>query len=150
MHVRYSGAVSTRNVDRAAWAAVVARLINEEAGGNKTRFAQLVGTTYKTINRWLNSEVDVSEGSVRAVAEALHVSPVELLVKAGYYTEADLTAPQPAAHDEDDEALQLILESDHPPRMKMRMIQRLHELRARDRAHEVEEVKWWLDQAKGA
>lgn len=147
MHVHYPGHVSAGRIDRAAWAAVVQRLINEEAGGNKTKFAGLIGRTYKTINRWLNSEGSVSEGSVRAVAEALHISPVELLVKVGYYSEADLVVQPPPLDSENDEALQAILESDFPPRVKMRMIRRLEELRARERAHELEEVKWWIEQA---
>ena len=49
-----------------------------------------------------------------------------------------------------DPALQVIEESDHPPSVKARMRQRLYELRAKRAAEEVDEVKWWLDHARGA
>jgi hypothetical protein len=46
--------------------------------------------------------------------------------------------------------MRLIIDSDFPPRVKMRMIQRLEELRARDRVREAEEVRWWIEQTAGA
>lgn len=152
-HVRYPAVVADGSIDREAWAAVVSQLIAEESGGNKSRFAALVGVTYKTVLRWTRAESDVSEDSVRQVARALHISPLALLVKVGYYTEADLDAVAPSTvtvAPDDDPALQVILESDVPPRMKQRMIQRLQTLRERDAERQVDEVQWWIDQARGA
>ncbi|MFE7870016.1 hypothetical protein ACFUYE_06665 [Micromonospora humida] len=147
------------SIDREAWARVVSDLIAQETGtqakpqGNKSAFAQLVGVTYKTVLRWTQAASDVSEDSVRQVARALHISPLELLVRVGYYTGDDLNAAMQAAGpttriDQADPALQVILESDVPPRVQQRMIQRLEALRARDAERHVDEVRWWIDQAK--
>jgi len=144
--------VGERSVDREAWAEVVSRLINQETAGNQSRFAALVGVTYKTIRRWLKGESDVSEDSVRQVARAVGISPLELLMRVGYYSLSDLDAPTPAEQIDagDDRALQVILEADVPPRVKQRMIHRLQELRRRQAEREVDEVRWWIDQARGA
>ncbi|WP_431976131.1 hypothetical protein [Micromonospora haikouensis] len=147
------------SIDRKAWARVVTDLIAQETGtpakpgGNKSRFAELVGVTYKTVLRWTQAASDVSEESVRQVARALHISPLELLVRVGYYTDADLDAAtknKPVAIDQADPALRVILEADVPPRVQQRMIQRLHDLRAREAERQVDEVRWWIDQARGA
>ncbi|MET7949267.1 helix-turn-helix transcriptional regulator [Micromonospora sp. NPDC005324] len=136
-----------RTVNREAWAAVVAQLVRDEAGGNTTAFAKLVGVTYKTVRRWLTQETDVSEDSIRQVANALHVKPGPLLVRAGFYSPDEIAGDQAPA-DADDPAMRVILESDVPPRVKQRMIQRLQALRAKDSERHVDEVKWWIDQAK--
>lgn len=145
LHVRYDAGVGERSVDRKAWAAVISQLVTEETGGNRSRFAALVGVTYKTVTRWLKGETDVSEESVRQVARAVHVPPAELLVRVGYYKPEELAQSQPV-ETEDDPAMRVIMEADVPPRVKQRMIERLRELRKR----EVEEVQWWIDQARGA
>lgn len=160
MHVRYAADVAEGSIDREAWSKVVKQLIAQETGtpakpeGNKSRFAALVKVTYKTVLRWTKQGSDVSEDSVRQVAQALHISPLELLVRVGYYTDSDLTAAtratSPTAVDQSDPALQVILEADVPPRVQQRMIQRLQQLRERDAERQVEEVKWWIDQAGGA
>lgn len=152
--VRYATDVAEGSIDREAWAKVINQLIAEETRGNKSRFANLVGVTYKTVLRWTQQASDVSEDSVRQVARALRISPLMLLVQVGYYTDADLGAAAevtaPAALDQDDPALQAILAADVPPRVKQRMIQRLQELRARDAERHVDEVRWWIDQAREA
>lgn len=151
---RYSQGVAARSIDRTKWAAVVSRLVADETGGNKSRFAALVGVTYKTVHRWMTEASDVSEDSVRDVARALHMSPLELLLRVGYYTEQELDAAvaqeRQLAVSEDDPALRVILEADVPPRVKQRMIQRLQQLRSREAERQVDEVKWWIDQARGA
>jgi hypothetical protein len=146
--VHYAGDVPVE-INREEWARLVAQLIKEEADGNKTRFAALAGTTYKTVNRWLNSEVAVSEESVREVARRLHRNAVDMLVRVGYYSATEFTAPEPPDPTEDP-ALRAILETEFPPRIKQRMIQRLADLRAAQRAREVDEVQWWIDQQRGA
>lgn len=152
IHVRYDVGVGERRVNREAWAEVVSRLINQETAGNQSRFAALVGVTYKTIRRWLKGESDVSEDSVRQVARAVGISPLELLMRVGYYSPSDLDAPTPVEQlaAGDDRALQVILEADVPPRVKQRMIHRLQELRRRQVEREVDEVRWWIEQARGA
>ncbi|MFI6819773.1 helix-turn-helix domain-containing protein [Micromonospora sp. NPDC050187] len=151
------------SIDREAWAKVISTLIAQETGtpakpeGNKSAFAQLVGVTYKTVLRWTQAKSEVSEDSVRQVARALHVSPLELLVRVGYYTGADLDAAVQASGpvdtvriDQSDPALRVILESGVPPRVQQRMIQRLQDLRSREAERQVDEVRWWVDQARGA
>lgn len=149
MRVRYPYGVAGRSVDRQAWANTVSQLIEQETKGNKTRFASLVGVSYKTVLRWLACESDVSEESIRQVARALGVAPVELLVRVGFYAADELAATAPAAAAEDP-ALREILESDLPTHRKQRLIQRLQQMRARDTEREVDEVRWWIDQARGA
>lgn len=150
MRVRYAQGVAARNVDRQAWANTIAQLIAQETKGNKTRFATLVGVSYKTVLRWLACESDVSEESVRQVARALGVTPVELLVRVGFYAADELTAAGPAAATTDDPALTVILDADLPNHIKQRMIQRLQQLRARDTERQVDEVRWWIDQQREA
>ncbi|WP_091086252.1 helix-turn-helix domain-containing protein [Micromonospora nigra] len=142
--------MAERTVDREAWAAVVTQLIRDEANGNTSAFAKLVGVTYKTVRRWLTKTTDVSDDSLRQVARALHIKPADLLVRVGLYDAAEIATasatPQIAA---DDPAMRVILEADVPPRVQQRMIQRLQELRARDAERHVDEVRWWVNQAKG-
>lgn len=149
MRVRYAEGVAARSVDRQAWANTVSNLIEQETRGNKTRFANLVGVSYKTVLRWLAEESDVSEESVRQVARAIGVPPMQLLVRVGFYAADELAATEPAAAAEDP-ALREILESDLPTHRKQRLIQRLQQMRARDTEREVDEVRWWIDQARGA
>ncbi|HEX6968737.1 MAG TPA: helix-turn-helix transcriptional regulator [Micromonosporaceae bacterium] len=143
--------MTERTVDREAWARLVAELIDTEAGGNTTQFAKLVGVTYKTVRRWILQETTVSEESIRGVADALHINPGELLVRVGLYQPDELTPPAaPAPSAADDPALAEILEADVPPRVKQRMIQRLQQLRAQEQQRQVDEVRWWIEQSRGA
>lgn len=83
--VLYAVPVSGPTIDREAWAAEVALLIQREASGNKSAFARMVGLkSVKTIDRWLARTVNVSAESVSQVARALNLPAVELLAKVGY------------------------------------------------------------------
>jgi transcriptional regulator with XRE-family HTH domain len=148
MRVRYAHDVAKRSVDRAAWAAVVSDLIARETKGNKSRFAQVAGVSYKTIQRWLLQEVEVSEESVRQIADAMVIPALDLLLQAGYYQTGDLpSVPATAEAVDDDRALQVILSADVPDRVKRRMIQRLYQMRDQQIERQVDEVKFWIDQA---
>lgn len=150
--VRYAVDVTARKIDRDEWARQVARLVTEETGGNKSRFAALVGVTYKTVNRWLRSEGSVREENVREVARALGISPADLLIQVGYYAEAELRAPRPASQppttDIDDDAVRMIVESKLPPNMKRRMLERLRLIREARQTEESDEVRFWIEQAR--
>lgn len=145
MRVRYSLPMAARDTDRAAWAAEVARLIHEEAAGNKSEFARLVGITYKTVNRWLSSQVDVDVASIFQIAEKLHRNPVPMLVKVGHLSSE--YAPQPAAEPTDgDPVIDAILESDLPNRKKYALIQRINAQRAQQAEREWADVQWLIEQ----
>lgn len=81
----YSACVTEVGIDRAAWAALVADLIDRETRGKKAAFSRLIGVSTRTLDRWLAQEVDVSEESVRSVARATGHSAMDLLVRVGYY-----------------------------------------------------------------
>ena len=138
-HVRYSRGVASRQLDRTAWAAQVSELLRVEAGGNKTRLAEMVGVTSKTIDRWLKGQVDVSEQSVREVAKRLSRDQVRLLVTVGYYEDGDLRAPAPelptpADDDPDAEAIELINKADIPHSLRLQLIAELKEESQQDAA----------------
>lgn len=101
VHARYPALVAPADgIDRAAWAKLVADLLDRETKGKKLPFARLVGRDPRTVDRWLRCEVTVDEESVRQVARALDKSPVDLLVQVGYYRQSDLaTIPQDPRED---------------------------------------------------
>jgi transcriptional regulator with XRE-family HTH domain len=100
--VIYDFPVSEPTIDREAWAAEVALLVQSEAGGNKAAFARLVGLkSVRTVDRWLARTVNVSAESVSQVARALNLSAVDLLGKVGYL-QADESLRQLAADIERD------------------------------------------------
>jgi len=142
-HARYPWGVGDRKVNREAWARTVANLIQSETGGKKAPFARLVGVDPRTVDRWLKGEVDVSEESVRDVASALKRSPWGLLRAAGYYDERDLAGREQVTADP---AIQVIMNADVPQHVKERLIERLQELRKR----ELEDIKFWIEQAREA
>src|SRR5882672_5461271 len=77
-HVAYSLAV----VDRDAWARELEVLIQQESRGNKAAFARRIGlANVRSLDRWLNKTVNVSEEMVRQIAQALNIPVMDLLVK---------------------------------------------------------------------
>jgi transcriptional regulator with XRE-family HTH domain len=147
-HVVYPQGVSEPKVDREAWATVVARLINEEAAGNKSAFARLIGVaSVKTVDRWLARSVNVSEESVRQVARALRLPVTDLLVLVGLLHPDDLTARPAAAVGEDEAAIRLIQQSDAPPALKRELIDHLLEQRAQHEQQRLAEAERMLELA---
>ena len=128
-------------IDRAAWAAVVSRLIAEN-GGNKTAFAEAIGVDRKTVTRWTQGTVDVSEESVRQVARAVGVPVGELLTVIGLYEADELVeAGQRAttAISDEDAAIRLVRASDLSLTAKKQLIEMLQERRREhERAREAE------------
>lgn len=103
-HVVYDFSVSEPTIDREAWAAEVALLIQSEAAGNKAAFARLVGLkSVRTVDRWLARTVNVSAESVSQVARSLNLPAVDLLAKVGYI-HADEAMRELAARIEKDRA----------------------------------------------
>lgn len=147
---RYYGSVSERKIDRDAWSAVVQSLIDSRTRGKKAPFARLVGVDPRTIDHWLKATVDVAEVSVRRVARATGQHPMDLLVQVGYYEAAEFTRPDTAAEEAFDEEKDLILSAPVSDQVKMKWLERLFELREQDKKRREAEIKWWIDQAKGA
>lgn len=126
--------MADRPIDRKAWGKLVAGLIANECGGRKAAFARRAGVDPKTIAHWLAGNVDVSESSLRRVAEAFGRRPMDLLVEVGYYR-ADEVGERPAEPAQPpDPELDRIRRSNLSPAAKARLIQRITERRARDLA----------------
>lgn len=83
------------DINRNAWAQLIAGLIQSETKGKKAPFARLIGVDARTLDRWLKREVNVSEASVRDVAKAVGRAPMDVLVQVGYYEVADIAPPTP-------------------------------------------------------
>jgi hypothetical protein len=123
--------VAERKIDRAAWAAEIERLLMEEAEGNKTALGAAIGVDRKTVNRWLDQDVDVSHESVRAVARAFKASPLDLLIKVGYDFGSESRPPiDPGAVPESDTVGQLIKSAKVPPSVKRDLLGYVAERRA--------------------
>lgn len=148
-HARYPLGVDERTVDRAAWAAVLTDLINTETRGKKATFAKKVNVDPRTVARWLDQDNDVSEASVRSVARHLGRSPVELLVKAGFYTEDDFGQAAVLAEVADEEE-QRILALDIAEEVKVALIERLREMQEADRVRRQQLIDMMAQQLKGS
>lgn len=157
MYVPYAEVMADRKIDREAWASEVAWLIREEAGGNKSAFARMVGLkSAKTVDRWLAGTVEVSQANVLAVCRALKIPPLGMLIKVGLMDPSEITQamrdeafrlPMPSdggsvttvyrslRHPavEDAQAIATINAADIPPHLKREL---LEHLRAQQVEHE--------------
>lgn len=133
-----------RRVDRDAWARVVDQLVLTHNRGNKSAFARQAGVDVRTVTRWLAGTVDVSEESVRGVARAFSLKPRELLVELGVYQRDELL-PEATAEDEE---VALILTADVDDETKRKMIDRLMELRERDKQRRMDDIRWALERGE--
>jgi hypothetical protein len=145
VRVRYSPGVSERKIDRAAWAALLVPLILSEAGGNKSKFCRTIGVSTRTLDRWLDMQVDVSEQSVRDVARALNRSAAEFLVRIGYYRHAELNPPA-TGPEEHDELIDLVLADERlSERDKVEIIEVLMERREHARQQLLRDAHWLIN-----
>jgi len=134
VHVPYADRVAAE-IDRVAWARVVTELVARN-GGNKTTFAAAVGVDRKTVTRWTQGNVAVSEENVRRVARAVGEPVANLLLEVGLYQAQDLASrvdATDAAIAVEDRAIRQVRESNLPLADKQRIIDLL--LRRR-REHE--------------
>lgn len=107
-----------REIDRQEWSRVIRDLLETEAGGNRTRLAELIGVKYLTIKRWIDGTHSVSEESVRLVARAFKLSPIDLLIRVGYYRAGDMQSIPDPPNTEDDELSALIEQANVTPSVK--------------------------------
>lgn len=151
--VRYGRAVTgRRQIDRAAWARVVDKLVTTEAGGNQTCFGALVGVTPKTVGRWLRKQVDVSEEAVRGVANALNQPPLPLLVEVGYYTADEATGAigqTAGARDDRDPEIQVILNSGVSDDLKTELVAHVKRRREEDQRRRMDDIQLILKRGGG-
>lgn len=146
-HVMYPQLVAgtAREIDRAEWSRVILELLDAEAGGNRTRLAEMVGVTYLTIKRWIDGSHSVSEDSVRAVARAFNMSAIDLLIRVGYYQVDELNAPGPAAANPIlDEISALIKASPITPSEKRELHKQVAVKRAEAEAALKADVERWI------
>jgi transcriptional regulator with XRE-family HTH domain len=137
-------AAAAREIDRAEWSRVILELLDAEAGGNRTRLAEMVGVTYLTIKRWIDGSHSVSEDSVRAVARAFNMSAIDLLIRVGYYQVDELNAPGPAAASSSDEIGALIQASPITPSEKRELNKQVAVKRAEAEAALKADVERWI------
>lgn len=131
-------------MDRAAWARVVRQAMAERTRGKITPFARLVEVNPRTVSRWIDEEVDVSEESVREVARKIDVSPITLLIEVGYYSHAEASAGG-----ELDEEEEMVLRADVDDETKRRALEQLHLMRLRDKRRRMEDLGFLLGRSPG-
>ncbi|WP_051167606.1 hypothetical protein [Actinoplanes sp. N902-109] len=139
--------MSDRTVDRAAWADLIAELVQTHARGKNAPFARLIGRDPKTVMRWREGRNDVSEESVRAVARALDLPAAQLLVRVGYYR-PDEFGPQDINPLDDDELRAIAQRDDLDEDLKMEIIEVVKSRREEDRRRRESEVAAMINLAR--
>lgn len=122
-------------VDRKVWASVVQEILDAECRGNRSEFARRVvidgrPMSPRTVYGWLRGEADVRESSVRAVASAFNLNPVELLIRVGFLTREQI--PVYPSDVIDEEEMRVL---DHPgldAEQKEYILRELEKMRATD------------------
>jgi hypothetical protein len=122
-------------VDRNVWATVVKQILDDQCHGNRSEFARRViidgrPMSPRTVYGWLNGEADVKESSVRAVADAFGLNPVEMLIQVGFLTREQVPVYPDSVIDEEQRR---VLESeDLDDQQKAYILAELDKMRATD------------------
>lgn len=143
--VLYPLDVAERKINRTAWAGITRKILDEEYAGNKTAFGAAIDSDRKTINRWLDEDVDVSEEMVRKVARRHNLSPMDLLIEVGYYGTQDVRTEPASAPAEGDPMLELIDAAPITPSQKREMREFVEKRRAEAEQAIKAEVERWID-----
>lgn len=137
MHVR-----NTTGPGRGGWA-TYAKAAREGALVSQSELARRLGVNRTTIFRWEDGRARPdSPEAVRAFAEILGLDLDEALAAAGF--KPGTTAPAEPTRERDEE-VELILAAPVDDRMKQRMLERLFELRERDKQRRIEEIRFIID-----
>ncbi|MDR7278897.1 helix-turn-helix domain-containing protein [Catenuloplanes atrovinosus] len=124
---------------KTSWAEYI-RNATKRPGWSAARLAREAGVHRSTIFRWINGAGgSVAVDNVRRIAEALGDHPSVAIRAAGNMLEPE---------GERDEELELILSAPVDDDMKRRMIQRLDEMRQRDRERRLDDLRYLLDQQR--
>lgn len=158
VNFRYDLAMSGE-VDRAAWARVVQRLLDDQCKGNKSAFARKVIVDGRAINprtvyAWLAQDMTVRDSTVRAVAAGFGLNPIHLLAEVGVYPTEEL-------HEQMNEERRRVLDSDLDDDAKAEILRQLDEmeaadealieqLREKDRQRRADRVTTLIEQRRGA
>lgn len=147
MHVIYPLPMggTTREIDRQEWSRVVVELLETEAGGNRTRLAEMIGVKYLTIKRWIDATHSVSEDNVRAVARVFKLSPLGLLIRVGYYRHEELAPEAAEAPTAGDEILEMIASARITPSQKREIREHVRAKRAEAEAALKSDVERWIN-----
>lgn len=144
IRVLYPLDVAERKINRTAWAGITRQLLDEEYAGNKTAFGTAIDSDRKTINRWLDEDVDVSEEMVRKVARRHNLSPMDLLIEVGYYVAQDVRTEPAEPVAVGDELLELIETAPVTPSQKREMREHVAAKRAEADAAIKTEIERWI------
>lgn len=131
--------------DREAWAEIVRECLDAEQQalgkkhGTKTAFATKVKVSVRTLDNWLDKQVDATEANVRGVARAYQRNEFELLIRVGLASIDSLLAA--SAQLDPDEELNLIAEAPISAKAKERLVRRLLAWQERDRARRIDDLK---------
>jgi hypothetical protein len=114
---------------------VVQQILDERCDGNRSGFARQVTIdgrhmSPRTVYGWLNGESDVKESSVRAVAEAFGLNPIELLIQVGFLTREHV--PRYPGEVIDEEQRRVIDRDDLDAEQKAYILAELEKMRATD------------------
>lgn len=96
--VRY-GVCMSGVVDRAEWAKFVDELLDEDPKRKKAPLSRRLGISERTLDRWLGKLNDVSEASVRQVAERTGRNAMDLLIRVGVYRREEMPPPEVPTED---------------------------------------------------
>lgn len=137
VHVR-----NTTGPGRGGWA-TYAKAARTGALLSQSELARRLGINRTTIFRWETGAARPENPDVvQAFAEVLSLNLDEALAAAGL--RPGTTAPAEPTRERDEE-MEMILAAPVDDRMKQRMIERLRELRERDKQRRMEEIRFVLD-----
>lgn len=148
VHALYHDLVATGEVDRVEWAKVIVELRAEHAKGKTVPFAKLVGVNPRTVTHWVDKTVSVTESSVRQVAEMFGLNAMDLLIRVGFYSNAERYSVPEKDEPEVDDELAMILDADVDDITKQLMIERLYALREQDKQRRVADLRWTIEQSQ--
>lgn len=133
---------NTSGPARGNWA-TYARVARESALISKAELARRLKVDRGTIHRWeTGSNRPESPDMVAAFAQVLGLDVDEALAAAGL--RPGVPAPAEPTRERDEE-VELILAAPVDDRMKQRMLERLFELRERDKQRRIEDIKFIID-----
>ena len=140
VHVR-----NTSGEQRGTWA-TFAKAARTGARLSQSELARRLGVDRTTIFRWESGRArPESADMVRAFADVLDIDLEEALAAAGL--RPGVEAPKEPTRERDEE-MELILTADVDDRLKQIMIERLLELRERDKQRRIEDLKFIIDPRK--